>query len=269
MEKKLVLFLALILILPLFSAAPPVTTVQQFADGYIIEESQHGYLQLNKDYQYNFFVYNYSTGVEVDDTDMVCTLFLANSSGSILHSINATYDNYWYVNILGGNFSVAGDYPYGVNCQDDYGGALAGIFVVTESGVEMNEGRSVLTIGLLILLVFFLFISLYFSFSIENYIGKFTFYWVSHVLLILITFAGWQVGVEGLLDGVALTGIFRVLFWIFTLAVIPMVILSVSWIVYIHTFNEHFEKLIKKGEDPETAFKMADKKRKGWFNGKR
>jgi len=67
----------------------------------------------------------------------------------------------------------------------------------------------------------------------------------------------------------ALTGIFRVMFWIFTVAVLPMIILSISWIVYIHTFNEHFQKLVDKGEDTETAFKMASKKRGGWFGGQR
>ena len=47
-----------------------------------------------------------------------------------------------------------------------------------------------------------------------------------------------------------------------------MVILSGAWIFYIHTFNEHFEKLIDKGMDTESAFRMAKKKRGGWFAGK-
>jgi len=50
---------------------------------------------------------------------------------------------------------------------------------------------------------------------------------------------------------------------------LPMIFLSLAWIVYIHTFNEHFEKLIDKGHDTESAFRMAKKKsRGGWFNGK-
>jgi len=42
-----------------------------------------------------------------------------------------------------------------------------------------------------------------------------------------------------------------------------MMILSVAWIVYIHTYNEHFQKLIDKGEDTETAFAMTSKRKRG------
>jgi hypothetical protein len=47
-----------------------------------------------------------------------------------------------------------------------------------------------------------------------------------------------------------------------------MFFLSIAWIFYIHTFNEHFEKLISKGEHPETAFRMAKRKSGGWLHGK-
>lgn len=148
-------------------------------------------------------------------------------------------------------------------------GTYTSSFISTESGVEITEGRSNLAIGLILILVFLLFISLYFVFSFEHYIGKFIFYWVTHILLLLITFSGWQMGVEGLLSGMALTGIFRILFYFFTLAVFPMMVFSGVWIFYIHAFNEHFQKLLDKGEDGETAFRMAKEKRGGWIYGKR
>lgn len=158
-----------------------------------------------------------------------------------------------------------GSYSYFIASDNDYHSSS---FLVTESGVTMDHGRSLLTIGLILILVFLLFMSLYAMFSVENYIGKFALYWVSHVLMILICFVGWQVGVEGLLGELALTGIFRILFWVFTISVLPMIILSGAWIMYIHTFNEHFQKLVDKGMDTESAFAMAKRKSGGWFGGR-
>ena len=265
----IVVFYAIFL-MAMISAQPPQTIVQSFDNGFKVVENPHEYLTLNQDYQYNFFVYNQSNGILMDNSTINCTFFLANNTGELILLTDAQYlsDGYWKVDILKGNFSEAGGYPYGLSCQDAYGGALSGIFEVTESGVELTEGRSFLIIGLLTLLVFLLFISLYALFNVDQYIGKFALYWTSHVLIIIISFVAWQVGVEGLLGGMALTGVFRIMFWIFTLAVLPMIILSGAWVIYIHTFNEHFEKLIEKGGNTEDAFRMAKRKSGGWFNGK-
>lgn len=163
----------------------------------------------------------------------------------------------------------SGDYFYTV-CGDPTGKDPCKTFSygVTESGVEMTQARSLSSLGLLIILCIFFFVSLYSLFAVEDYRGKFALYWVSHILMILTTFVGWQIGVEGLLSGLAITGIFKILFWFFLISAFPMLILSLAWIFYIHTFNEHFEKLIDKGVDTETAFKLAKKKSRGWFNGK-
>jgi len=168
------------------------------------------------------------------------------------------------------NNNQSGDYFYTV-CGDptNKDPCKTYSYVVTESGVEITQQRSSSSIALLGILFLLLLVSLYALFTVENYIGKFALYWASHLLFILIAFIGWQIGVEGILGGVALTGVFRIIFWVLTVSVLPMIFLSIAWIVYIHTFNEHFEKLIDKGHDTESAFRMAKKKsRGGWFNGK-
>lgn len=162
---------------------------------------------------------------------------------------------------------LEGDYKYSV-CGDKTGGFKCETFTfnINEGGVEMTGGRSALTLGLLSLLVIFAVLSLFMVFKVEGYLGKFIFYWLSHVLMILVSFASWQVGVEGLLIGTALTGIFRILFWVLIIAVLPMILVSFAWVIYIHTYNEHFQKLTEKGVDTEEAFRMTEKK-KGWKNG--
>lgn len=166
MEKKLVLFLALLLILPLFSAVPPVTTVDEFPDGYLITEQQQGTLIYNQDFTYNFFLYNSSNGVQIDDTSTVCTFLLSNISGNILFIENATYNDfylgYWEVTLAGGNFSYIGEYPYGVHCENgNLGGALSGTFYAGYSGRILDEGEAILYIPLFMVMFFLFFATVY------------------------------------------------------------------------------------------------------------
>lgn len=263
-KRNFLLFLCTFLLLTTISfvsSAPPQTQVQEFPEGYEIVESQHQYLKTNEDYVYNFFLYNKSDGITIDDTNTYCTFYLANETGDVLFSNNASYTSYWSIEILGGNFSTAQTYSYRVSCQGDSGGSLSGIFVVTESGVEITEGRSILLIGLLTILVLMSFLSLYGVFKIENPSGKFALYWVTHILILIVCFVGWQFGVEGLLDGTGIVQVFRILFYVLTVAVFPMLILSIAWIFYIHTMNDDIRNMMEKGMSPEEAYRKSVNRR--------
>jgi len=168
------------------------------------------------------------------------------------------------------NTSLLGEYSY-TTCGDK-----AGIetcekinFEVTPSGYLPNTAKSILNIGLLSFLILLFVASLIGIVKVEHYIGRFALYWVCHVLTIAITFIAWHMAEQNLITGGAIAGIFKVLFYFVTIAFFPMLILSIVWIVYIHLFNEHFQKLIDKGENVETAFAITQQKRGGWFNGKK
>jgi len=269
----LILGLLLLILIPFVSSAVPVQLNVNTEQGINVFYPKFEYVSQNASFTLHLHTSNISNGYPLANTDVDCFLHLYNPDGSHTFESNVLGKNAngWdhEISLTEGNFSEIGIHAFYIWCNSTIiGGQANGVFMVTESGVEITEGRSNLIIGLLIILVFFLFISLYALFNVEDYKGKLALYWVSHVLMILITFVGWQVGVEGLLGGMALTGVFRIMFWIFTVAVVPMIILSLVWIFYIHLFNEHFEKLIDKGYDSETAFAMAKKKSGGWFYGK-
>lgn len=272
LNKNLFLFFFIILIVGSFvSAVKP--DPQIIANGCEIRLPQVVILKQNQDINFHTHVINTTVGASnflTNDTTN-CFVHLYNYSGHTLQK-NMSWDSNnleWHTNILGGNFSNLGEFSFYIQCQaQDVICADAGSFEVTPTGYELTTPRIVLNTTLLFVLVLFFLISLFLMFHIEHYIAKFTLYWVSHLLLILITFIGWQYGVDGVLIGTAVTGIFRWLFLIITIAVFPMVILSITWIVYIHLFNEHFEKLLDKGEDPETAFALSKKKYGGWFSGR-
>jgi len=141
-------------------AVPPVTTVSQFTEGYKIVESQQQYLKLEQDFQYNLFVYNYSSGILLDNSTIMCRFYLSNSSGEIIYNSNMTFyaDKHWGVEIDGNNFSQVGIYPYGVSCQDGYGGALSGDWEVTIDGNEANIERLISNIILFLSICCIMFI---------------------------------------------------------------------------------------------------------------
>lgn len=133
---------------------------------------------------------------------------------------------------------------------------------VTPNGTTLKEGNAILYIGSLILMLFLLIISIVGIFTIDNYIGKFTFYWVSHVLFVVWTFSVWKITNGFLIGFVGLAGIFKILFWVSIVSMFPMLILSLAWTFYIHTMNDHFKRLLDKGEDVETAFSLTERKSK-------
>ncbi len=273
-NKKYILgYVCLIILLSIsmISAVPPFEENVNTLEGLQIFEQKMEYLPSNEDFELHIHISNISNGFPLSNVGIDCrTHFYNNAGEDIFESevLSKSADGFEHeILILGGNFSNEGEHAFIVWCNNSVlGGTVKGEFWVTESGIEITEPKSILVIGLMGILFLLLFASLFVVFSVENYMVKFIFYWISHILMVLIFFIGWQVGVEGLLGGMALTGIFRILFWIFILAVLPMIFVSVAWVVYIHAFNEHFQKLIDKGEDPETAFAIANKKR-GWMFG--
>jgi len=161
---------------------------------------------------------------------------------------------------------------YSVTGEGDLLGLPTGFdtltFKSTQNGEIIDQSQANLSLFGAFLLFIFFFFSLFGIFKTDNYIGKFVCYWISHVLLIALSFIMWTTSSNYLGLGGGITGVFKVIFYFSTIAVVPMLFLSISWVVYIHLFNEHFQKLVDKGMTTEDAFKITSKKRGGWINGK-
>jgi len=156
--SSLFLFL-LVLTLPLASAVPPVTQVQAFTEGYVIEGTPQEFIKQNTAFQYNFFVYNISTGKAVTNDTTECFFYLAIDNGTVIAFENATYfteDRHWGVVINENNFSSVGHHPFGVKCNSTiYGGAKVSYFTVTPSGSggSANYSFVIIVLSFVILLI--------------------------------------------------------------------------------------------------------------------
>ena len=107
-NKYLFLMMLVLSMFSLVSAAPPVTTVPQFPDGYSIEiHPIIDYFKAGQDITLNAHVENSSNGYPINDS-ITCWLHLYNSTGQhlVIQSTNTTdhlYDYEFY--IKGGNFT--------------------------------------------------------------------------------------------------------------------------------------------------------------------
>ena len=269
-EKKVVIFALLFLFLiGVVASAPPVTQVQQFTEGFLIEDAGQPYLIEEAFYNYNFFLYNISSGGLINNDSTSCSFFLANATGDVVVIRNPIYDNtnrYWYTNISGGNFT-RGKYYYGISCNDStYGGAITGEWDVTKTGYELTEARAIVYVGLLALLIFALF-GLFFGMSFlpasnqrdeDGKILSITYakyfrlplWLMAYFLFIAIMFLGSNVAFVYL--GEELFG--KTLFSIFAMgmAIAPAIVIVLMVYFFVKFFHDReFQRYLKRGVFPQ------------------
>jgi len=156
-RKIIVVLFLLLLVIPLVSAVPPVTTVQQFTAGLVIVTSPQQYLKQNTDFTVDFFVHNQSNGRHISNSTTNCSFYLAQSNGTLIinKKVNYNANDYWDIIIKGGNFSTPGQYNYGIDCHHTFlGGTTTGAFLVNPNGTELTSSRAIIYIGLIAILVF-------------------------------------------------------------------------------------------------------------------
>ncbi len=255
----------------LVSAVKPSTTVVTSDTGLIIEPTLKDYIRTGEDHEFEIHVFNKSDGSYIV-SDTSCYMHLYHKDGNhvfegVDNSVSHDFD--YAFDLIGGNFTSRGEYQVKFQCNHTSGiaGGIEIFFFVNDYGEELSQAEShTFNMSMIFLMVLFA-MAIIGLFIIENYIGKFALYWVAHLFFIVGTFSIWQFNMGYAIGFVGLAGIWKILFYVSTIAVVPMVFLSIAWIFYIHTFNEHFQKLVDKGMDTETAFAIANKKRGGWFNG--
>lgn len=163
MEKKLIIAILFLLVLfPLISSVPPPQTNVNTAIGLEVQFPQIEAHRSNATHEFNFHVYNISDGLRLDNTSVNCVFNLYNPHGiglinqSTLPFSIANQD--WEIIVLGGNFTITGEYNVLVDCNDGgFGGFDSFEVVVTTTGSILTTADTfiffILTIGSLFLFV--------------------------------------------------------------------------------------------------------------------
>lgn len=253
-KKNFNLFLFFLIVIlvttSLVQSAPPVTQIQEFAEGFIIEGSPQEYLTQNQDYQYNFFVFNISNGVKVTNTSVSCIFYLADDSGAVIYYSHVPYNSpgYFGLTISGGNFSRLGHYGYGTNCNSSImGGSTVSFFEVSPSGYEATTGRAIIDIGLLLMLLCFFIIVICLFISFDNLLNRVGMIGLGYLLLIAMTFIGWQLANDFLLSAPFIVIFLRLLFIILIICALPLFMGAIAWYFLMLFKIKEIERLMGKG----------------------
>jgi len=185
------------------------------------------------------------------------------SRGQVLSDQQMTYTSTGFFNytIPSTSLITNGDYPTTMRCDNgvSYGFTTFNI-LVTPNGIKSTTPNVLFYLGGLVVLVLFFVLGLIGLFKFEDYRGRFAFYWVCHLLFVAIVFICWDMSIEFLTSTTFVTGMFKIIFWVSTIAIFPMLILSFAWIFYIHLMNDTIKGFMNRGMTEDEAFERTHKK---------
>jgi len=232
MEKKegfLILIICLSLILPIISATETQMGVYQKGDCVEL-------IQLCGDCTYN----NITSIQYPNETKIILDASMTK---------RGTEYNYTYCfPELNGRFNING--------VGDLGGTdsvWAYTLTLTPNGEEPTTPKLLFHYGGIFILFLFLLGSVLGMVSVEDPKGTFALYWVSHLLFVAITFMLWDGALNLLTSAPFVIAFFRILFWISIISILPMMILSVAWMIYVLATCKEIQGLIDRGSTEEDA----------------
>lgn len=162
MKNKILIILCMMLFLNFISAVPPVTTVSQFSEGFVVEYPAMEYLKQGTDFDFHFHVFNISNGVNLN-SGITCFMHIYNSSGNHIYEgfDNVTSHTFDYSFKPNGLFNEPGLFYYIVQCNNSaLGGYTEHAFEVIPTGNSFDISNAVLYGFILALIGMFLFFSI-------------------------------------------------------------------------------------------------------------
>jgi hypothetical protein len=192
------------------------------------------------------------------------TFVTAPNSSELISNVIMTKDETKFTYSLDKNYTTESGI-YIVNGIGDLNGVQTiwrYTFEVTPNGEAPSSSKVIIQIGLLTFLILLFIFSLIGLFKFEDYKGRFVLYWICHILVIATTFISWQMSNDYLTGTPMIAGMFKIFFYISMIGSFPMIILSLSWIFYIHTVNDDIKKMMERGMDEGEAYDRARSKKR-------
>lgn len=120
-------------------------------------------------------------------------------------------------------------------------------FKITPNGEEITEGKAIFYIGLLITLIFFLILSIYSFVRFDNLLCRVGMLGLSYLLLIAITFIGWNMASDFLTSSPFLIAMLRIFFWVLIVGLFPLLIGGFAYYLLMLFKIKEIERLLQKG----------------------
>ena len=144
------------------------------------------------------------------------------------------------------NTSLTGTY---VVCGYCDGAVWCADFEVTPNGEESDIGSAILYIGLLAVLIFFLTMSIMAFKNFDNLLTRVGMLGISYLLIMAITFIGWNMANDFLTSAPFLVEMLRILFFVLIVGLFPLLIGAFAWYVIMLFKIKEIQRLMDHGMD--------------------
>ena len=135
-------------------------------------------------------------------------------------------------------------------------------FTITPNGEEVTVGKAIFYVGLLFVLLFFLALCVLSFANFDNLLNRVGMIGLGYLLLISITFIGWNMAGDFLTSSPFLVEMLRILFWILIVGLFPLVIGGFAWYFIMLFKIKEIERLMDRGIDRDEAERRGGRKYK-------
>jgi len=264
-----VLFLSIFLV-SLVSAQPPFQQPSQTTPieaGYlVIETGFPEYHKAGEDFYIHTHVYNGSDGLLLTEGINCYYHFYdhqINGGEHIDQGVLTLYGDGYYNYTNGSLLTTVGLYSVLIWCNStEQGGFTKYAFQITPTGLALQSGTSGIYIAILFLLVIFLVLSIMSFARFDNLLNRVGMIGLSYLLLIAITFIGWNMANDFITSAPFLISMLRILFFVLIIGVFPMVIGGFAWYFLMLWRIKEIQRLMDKGMDQNEAEHRVKRRRR-------
>jgi hypothetical protein len=157
---------------------------------------------------------------------------------------------------------------YDVSGMGDLNGVDTGFsvlwFEVTPNGESITTGKALFYIGLISILIIFLVLSMTSFVRFENLLNRVSMIGLSYLLLIAITFVGWNMAKDFVTSSPFIIEMLWIIFLVLMIGAFPLLIGAFAWYVMMLFKIKEIQYLMNKGfsfDDAETRVKNRRKRR--------
>jgi hypothetical protein len=170
----------------------------------------------------------------------------------------------FYATILSGNITKAGiDVCFNIECSDGVQKSTGDeCFSITPNGQEASVGSAVFYVGLIFILIIFLIGCVYVFMSSDNLLAKVGMFGLGYLLLIAITFIGWNMAEDFVSSSPFLIDMLRILFWVLISGALPLLLGAFAWYTIMLFKIKEIERLMTKGMSYDEAERRQGRKYK-------
>lgn len=165
--------------------------------------------------------------------------------------------------ILSGNLSKTGNGCFKIECYDGVN-TITGdqCYTFTPNGEDASVGKAIFYIGLIFILIIF-FIVCFISFiKFDNLLNRVGMIGFCYLLLIAITFIGWNMAQDFLTSSPFLIEMMRIIFFVLIVGAFPLLIGAFAWYLLMLFKIKEIQNLMDKGMSFDEAERRQGRKYK-------